>query len=124
MSKYTEEQTNEMVEAYNAAETDEDRKLVVEEFASEFAQSVASIRQKLVREGVYIKLSPKTKSGKPAERKAAIVADIASALGIAEETVDSLSAATKEALQQVRAGLTAQNLLIEKLESETETADS
>ena len=102
---YTEEQTAELVKAYNAAQTDEDRANVVNTEAARLGKTVRSIRQKLVREGVYVRPERKTKSGTSIEKKAQIVEDIASAMGCESEAIESLEKGTKTALELVRACL-------------------
>jgi hypothetical protein len=54
-SSYTKEQTKDLVGAYNDALNDEQRKGVVDEYATNYGKSLASIRQKLVTEKVYLK---------------------------------------------------------------------
>lgn len=102
---YTEAQTDELVEAYTGAESDAERKEVVDEFATNFGKSVASVRQKLVREGVYQKPEKKKSVTGKVERKAEIVADIAAAMGADESRIESLEKGTKDALNLVRASL-------------------
>lgn len=102
---YTKEQAEKLVEAYENADTENERENVVEKFSQAFNKSVKSIRQKLVREGVYIKKERKTKTGGKVETKENIVADIAGALGIASTGLSGLEKATKNALEIIRAGL-------------------
>ena len=109
---YTDEQTDELVAAYKAAHadgegSDDDRAAVVEEFSERFGKSPASIRQKLVREGVYVAKTRKTKTGEPVERKEDIVQNIAEILGKPVDVVGSLEKATKKALTTIRAALAA-----------------
>ena len=103
---YTKAQTSEMVTAYQAGETDSGRKAVVSALAQEMKKSPASIRAKLVSEGVYIKAERLTKSGAKVEQKSAIVEDIAALMGVPSELVDSLDKANKSVLQLVRTNLT------------------
>lgn len=106
---YTQAQTDEMVERYEACgtgpENEAERLACVEAIAQDFGRNVKSVRQKLVREGVYIAKVYKSKSGEKPESKAAIVADIACALGVASESVGSLEKANKAALTLVRGTL-------------------
>ena len=102
---YTPVQTGEMVAAYQEATTEEARESVISEFAEKFGKNVKSVRAKLVREGVYVKKAYKSKAGVTPERKAAIVEDIASALGVASEVVESLEKATKPTLTLLRGTL-------------------
>lgn len=102
---YTEAMTAELVEAYTAADSEDAREAVIHEKAEAFGKNVKSVRSKLVREKVYVKKTYKAKDGNPTERKAAIVEDIASALGVASEVVESLEKATKPALNLVRGTL-------------------
>lgn len=102
---YTPEQTVALVTAYEAAESDEARKSVIAEFADSLGKSVASVRQKLVRENVYQKKEYTTKNGGKAESKAAIVEGIAKSLGVASEQAESLEKANKVILQKIREAL-------------------
>ena len=102
---YTTAQTAELVAAYEAAEPDEARKDVVQEFADAFGKPLQSIRAKLVSEDVYIAKAYKTKKGEKPESKAAIVAGIATVLGVNQEAVESLEKANKAALNLVRTTL-------------------
>ena len=102
---YTESMAAELSAAYAAADTEEKREAVISHFAGKFAKNVKSIRAKLVREGVYVKKAYKTKAGVTPERKAAIVQDIATALGASEDVIGSLEKATKKALELVRGAL-------------------
>ena len=104
---YTPEQTAELVAAYDACESQEDRERCVQEFAEDFGKSAQSIRAKLTSEGVYVAKSYKNKKGEKPESKAAIVAGIASILGCPEETVESLEKANKAALTLIRGTLAA-----------------
>jgi D-ribose pyranose/furanose isomerase RbsD len=102
---YTETQTAELVERYQAAETPEQRDTVVEELAQDMGKTVRSVRQKLVREGVYIAKEYKTKTGARPESKEKIVTDIAGTLGVAAESIESLNKANKTTLALIRTTL-------------------
>jgi hypothetical protein len=104
---YTPEQTRELVAAYDACETQEQREQCVADFAEDFGKSAQSIRAKLTSEGVYVAKAYKTKKGEKPESKAAIVAGIAAILGCPEETVESLEKANKTALTLIRGTLAA-----------------
>lgn len=102
---YTPEQTRELVSAYEAAETNEARGEVVAAFSETLGKSVASIRQKLVREGVYQKKEYVSKNGAKPEAKEAIVDAIAKSLGVEAEVADSLAKANKTILLKIREAL-------------------
>ena len=102
---YTQEQTEEMVERYTACETEAERLAEVEAIAEDFGKPVRSVRQKLVREKVYIAKVYKTKTGEKPESKENIVADISRALGVDSDTVGSLVKANKSALSLIRGTL-------------------
>ena len=102
---YTPEQTEMMVARYTAAKTDEARKEAVQSIAESVGRSVASVRQKLVREEVYVKPAKVTKDGRAVESKAKIVAEIAEACGQEVEAFDSLEKATKAVLEALRESL-------------------
>lgn len=95
---YTPEMTTAIVADYVAADTDEARADSVARMAEKFGKGVASIRQKLVREGVYQKAAKVSKDGAPVVSKAALVAQIAKACDVAVEDFDSLEKATKNVL--------------------------
>ena len=89
---YTEEQTAQVVQAYQAGET-------VEAIAANLGKSVRSIVAKLSREGVY---KPKTKAkGDGRVTKAQLVQAIADHLGVELAVVASLEKASGEALALV-----------------------
>lgn len=98
---YTDDQVSKMVADYTAVETDEARAEVVDSLAEEFGKSVASIRSKLVREGVYVKKARTTKTGDAVVSKADLVQQIADAMGEDAEAFDSLEKATKVVLQKI-----------------------
>lgn len=99
---YTPEQTTQLVAAYNAADSDESRAAVVTSFAEAFEKKPASIRAKLVREGVYQKPAA---SRKRTAKKADMVQRIAKLAGTDSEKLDSLEKATANALKVVIAAL-------------------
>ena len=109
---YTEAQAAELVEAYTSAESAAEREMVIDEYSAEYAKSVKSIRQKLVREGVYVKKIRVTKTGGKVERKENIVADIARAMGCEAETLSGLEKATKATLELIRKQFVAVNALL------------
>jgi hypothetical protein len=96
---YTTEQTVELVQAYSAAENDEARADVVQAFAEKLGRKVQSVRQKLVREGVYQKKARTTKNGGEIVSKADLVARIAAAVEADVESFDSLAKANKTVLE-------------------------
>lgn len=102
-SVYTPEVTQSLVAEYSAAESVEARQEVVERFAETLEVKPASVRAKLVREGVYQKVERERKS---VATKSELVAKVAEALGAPEEALESLEKATKGALTRVLAGLT------------------
>ena len=96
---YTDEQTSTMLEAYLSNPTRE----TVDMLAVEFGKSVRSIVAKLSREGVYQKAAPVTKTGEPVTRKDDLADRLAAACGLTEAEADSLTKASKTALQKVLA---------------------
>ena len=82
VKNYTDEMVSTMVDQYSASPT----KATVEALAETFGKSTRSIIAKLSREGVYVAQPKVTKAGAPIVRKADIVADIASVLGVELET--------------------------------------
>jgi hypothetical protein len=91
-----------MVERYTAATNDAERKAVVEELADELGKSVPSVRQKLVREGVYIKAKASTK-GAAGPNKNTLVDELVALTHVAfsPEEADSLVKANKGALTKL-----------------------
>jgi hypothetical protein len=86
---YSAEQTVEMVSAYVANPTKE----TVELFAAKFSKSVASIRAKLVKEGVYKKAEYVSKAGETPVDKEDLVSQIA--LFIPEQSAENMSSLAK-----------------------------
>ena len=100
---YSAELTAEIVAAYQDCESDETRAECLENLSAKHGKGVKSLRQKLVREGVYIKKTYVSKAGKKTETKDFIVKDIARAMGVTEAQLNGLEKATKPALELIRA---------------------
>jgi hypothetical protein len=100
--------TPEMVEALHAGydtEADEATRVAqIVALGDALGRNVASIRAKLTREGLYVKLAA-APAGKAVVRKAALVTAIAAKLDVDEDVVGSLEKATKVALTRVLAAL-------------------
>lgn len=69
MANYTDEQVTKMIEVYNTANNDVERKDAVEKLANAMGRTVASIRAKLVATGVYVKQSGKSAKVKSPAKK-------------------------------------------------------
>jgi len=96
---YTAEATAELVEAYTAADSAEARDAVIATFSEKLAKSIPSIRQKLVREQVYV---AKPKVGKKGGvKKADVVNAITAIVPMPANDADSLTKATMGALRAV-----------------------
>ena len=119
---YSEAQTAEMVRAYTDCETDESRDACVRKFADKFGKTVRSIRAKLVREGVYIAKTYKTKTGDKPETKEAIAQEIATLLGVAADSL-GLEKATKKGLTLVRGSLRAAAAALDDAAEAREVSD-
>lgn len=91
---YTDEMVATMVDQYSASPT----KATVEALAETFGKSTRSIIAKLSREGVYVAQPKVTKAGAPIVRKADIVADIASVLGVELEAPTLVKASKADLL--------------------------
>lgn len=102
---FTNEQTQELVTAYTTTDNYDDGMAVIKEFAEKWDKTIPSIRQKLVREGVYRKKEYTTKQGGKPESKADLVARIAGAIGMAAEQADSLEKTNKAVLKALAAKL-------------------
>lgn len=96
-SVYTDEQVAEMIGLYNAAENDDERAVAVETLAKRFGTKPQSVRMKLVREGVYVAKSYKTKSGDRPVTKETLVTEIGEAIGTDDELI-GLERAAKNTL--------------------------
>ena len=86
-----------------------DQKAAVVEMAEALGKSIASVRQKAVRMGLYKKAEYVNKNGEKAESKAAIVGNIATALGVNVEQAESLEKANKAILLKLREALAEQD---------------
>lgn len=84
---------------------DETRAAALEDISAETGKTVKSLRQKLVREKVYIAKTYKTKTDSKTETKETIVAGIARAMGVTTDQVNGLEKATKPALVLIRGTL-------------------
>lgn len=71
----------------------------LETIAKELGKTVPAVRSKLVSEGVYVKQTPRAVGGASPVRKIALVKQLASALEVEFETVESLEKASKPALE-------------------------
>jgi len=106
-TNYTEDQTQEIIAAYQeAAQHGYDAAATaIDRLAEKLGRSTASIRQKLVREGVYKRKVYKTKQGVAPMKKEAIVDDIASLLKLTDGEATSLTKANKSALVKIKEAL-------------------
>jgi N-methylhydantoinase B/oxoprolinase/acetone carboxylase alpha subunit len=93
-ANYTEAMTDKMVAQYEANPTRE----TVEALAKELGKNTRSVIAKLSREGVYQAQPRTTKTGEPIVRKAELLAQIESTLGV---EFPSLVKATKADLQRL-----------------------
>ena len=98
---YTEQQVEQMIEAYTKQPTRE----TVENLAEDLDKSIKSIIGKLSREGVYKKTVYKTKTGEDPETKKEIVQELAEKLDINYEAVAGLEKAPKTALKILRSAI-------------------
>lgn len=101
VENYTAEQTAAMVAAYVAVPTAE----TVKAFAEKFGKTAASVRMKLVREGVYKKAEYETKAGEKPTPKADLADAIGKVLKLKEPDVTSLEKASKAALKAIWSAL-------------------
>jgi len=101
IANYTEEQTVALVNAYSAAETESARADVVTTFAKTLGKSVASIRAKLSREGVYVKKVATRKDGTAVVKKDELAMAAGKLFGLTEAEEDSLTKANRSALVKI-----------------------
>jgi hypothetical protein len=104
---YSDELTVSVLTAYAVAcavegANDETRAEALEAISAETGKTVKSLRQKLVREKVYIAKTYTKKTGGKVETKETIVAGIARAIGVTTDQVGGLEKATKPALVLIR----------------------
>lgn len=97
-SNYTTEQVATLVQEYTAGVT-------VEALAAAMGKSVASVRAKLSREGVYKKKEYVGKTGEKPQKKDQTAEAIGAVLRLSEGEADSLTKANKTALAKVFAAL-------------------
>lgn len=92
-----------LVSDYKDATNDEERIVVVEQWADKLGKSLASVRQKLVREGVYKAKERTSKDGAEVISKGKLVDKIndAMALNLTESEATSLEKATKQTLKKI-----------------------
>ena len=97
---YTDAMVASLAEGYDGTASDEDRKAQVAALAVDLGKSEASIRAKLTREGLYVKLTAAPK-GKAPVRKAALVQAIADKIDVDVDVIGSLEKATKVTLNRI-----------------------
>jgi len=96
---YTEAMVARLHEVYTPEASEAERKEQVSALAEEFGKNPASIRAKLVREGLYVKNEYKAKTGAKVATKETIVSNIAKTLGVdADSQLSGLEKATKNCL--------------------------
>jgi|TARA_R100000030_G_scaffold49682_1_gene37473 response regulator RpfG family c-di-GMP phosphodiesterase len=94
---YTDEQVSYMVKEYQANPTRD----TVDVIAEELGKNARSVIAKLSREGVYVTQPRVTKRGEPIIKKAELVSEVATILGVDEESIATLEKATKADLQNL-----------------------
>lgn len=96
---YTPEQTQQIVQAYQAEPTE----ATVKTLAEMLGKSTRSIVAKLSREGVYKKKEYVGKSGEKPIKKDELADRLTEAFGLTEAEADSLTKANKSALLKILA---------------------
>lgn len=99
---WNDEVTAQAVEMYNGGEGQ-----ALEAIAKTLDKTVPAVRSKLVAEGVYVKQAPRSVGGASPVRKIALVKQLATALGVEFDEVESLEKASKSALEAVLDALNA-----------------
>jgi len=95
--KYAPEFVQALTAQYVAQNADyANEQAVIADFADEFGFTVAGLRAKLVREGVY---NAKVKTVTRTPRKAELVAQLAELVNVPEVEFDTFEGATKNALE-------------------------
>ena len=95
-TNYTQEQTLELVQGYQAGET-------VEVLANRLGKTVRSVVAKLSREGVYV--AKQRATGQARVKKSELVDQLAAKCGVAPEVFESLEKANHDVLEQLVARL-------------------
>lgn len=118
---YTAAMVARLHEVYTPEADEETRKAQIRELSEELDRNPASIRAKLVREGIYVKNVYKAKTGEKPATKETIVSDIANILGVdADSQLSGLEKATKNCLLFLRKfAQVAQRMADEREETET-----
>ena len=101
---YTDEMVARLREVYDPSADEDAREIQILALSEELGKNIRSIRAKLTREGVYVAKAAKAKADK-LPTKAELVTQIATALEVQEEAVESLEKATKAALLRIVASL-------------------
>jgi hypothetical protein len=122
-TNYSEALAAQVVEAYEACDSDESREACVQALSIETGKTVRSLRMKLVNEGVYQKAAYVTKAGTKAETKSAVVESIAAILGITSEQLPGLDKATKKALNVIRTAFVDASQAIVEAEAQADEAE-
>lgn len=91
---YTPELTAQIVESYTSGTS-------VDDIAKLVGKTRRSIIAKLVREKVYVKKTPVSKTGEPVTHKDELASAIGAVLSLTESEVDGLTKATKTGLQKI-----------------------
>lgn len=99
---YTPEMESRIAEVLKS---DVDQKSAIAELAAEFGKTVASVRAKASRMGLYRKVERTRKDGTKAESKGDLANEIASLLGVNVEVAESLANANRPILVKVRDAL-------------------
>ena len=94
---YTDEQVSYMVKEYQANPSRE----TVDTIAEELGKNARSVIAKLSREGVYVTQPKVTKRGEPVIKKAELVSELCTMLGIDQSEIATLEKATKADLQNL-----------------------
>ena len=94
---YTDEQVSYMVKEYQANPSRE----TVDTIAEELGKNARSVIAKLSREGVYVTQPKVTKRGEPVIKKAELVMELCTILGIDHSEIATLEKATKADLQNL-----------------------
>jgi len=119
---YTDAMVKRLHEVYDPEASENVRDAQMQELSDELNRKVASIRAKLVREGLYVKKEYKKKTGDKPETKETIVKEIATVMDVdADSKLAGLEKATKNCLILLRATVRA---MAEANFAETETDEA
>ena len=115
---YTAEMVAVLLAGYDPEATQDERTAQIAAISKEIDRPTRSVIAKLTSEGVYVPKVYKTKKGEKVVRKSALVAELASLMGVEEDVISSVEKATKKTLQLFVAALTPETVEADEAEED------